>query len=615
MSKLKLIYKLEMIKIEDYSKNNKKHISAIEILPVFIMIAICSLSIGYAALNSINLKISGTLGLSIPRRIHIKEVVDEHENEIDGFYNDTILNSTITLEQNNSTSTKTYKITVQNNTNFVYEYINTIADKENPQSYSNPNITYTISGISENELIQPNTEKEFYITFKYEEDVEPIADNTLTSTIRFVFENSIGDFDLSSIVKGQAFNLGEVNFDSMNQTFYVELDVNSISSSAINENLISIGQAISEWEVPNTIQNGVTLHIYYPSNDKKIIISPLIQGRNHIQFKQEYSKLESQYIMKIAFNSNGLYINGKKIIDRSGVGTETNVYDKQNPMTVEEYLQIFFTNWSSGILNIEIGSEQGINRSNAEYKAVEIYRSLMTPEQMEELTTVRNTEPTEPIEPTEPTTPIDEITFTDILEEAYPAGGEKFYFTIPDYKNMKHQTLYFEMDVSNVDTNLENIISIGHEIDKWTPIISDRANIHLYYPDGSGNIILAVAMNGNTFKQWRIPISVLDIENGKIKMAVNYNGIYINGKKIAARDGVINNIASFSTVSSTLSDRDFLLAAFDRFSSDEGVAIEVGSQEGSTRSDATYDNLKLYDGLLSDEDMATLTSWENSNTD
>ena len=77
----------------------------------------------------------------------------------------------------------------------------------------------------------------------------------------------------------------------------------------------------------------------------------------------------------------------------------------------------------------------------------------------------------------------------------------------------------------------------------------------------------------------------INITNNKLKIALNANGIYVNG----------TNIDIF-TVSSNFTS---LVAQ---------KTAQIGSLEGSKRSKATYNEVGIYNRLLSNEELITLTS-------
>lgn len=278
-----------MIKIEKNLGNQKKRISNYKLLPIFILIAICFLGIGYASINAITLNITGSLSASPKDEIFISKVVDANDVEITGSYNGTFLNSTIELDSSDITSTKTYYITIFNNTHYVYKYAGAVCDKTIGQCYTNEDIEYTINGISEQEEIDAYSTKDFEITFSYKENLASIENNILTSVIKFEFNNSSADnFDITELGNGEPFNIGNVEFNANTETVYIEMNLRDLPATPIKQNIITIGQSISEWR-PTNETGAVNLHLYYPDANNNIIISPTIQQAKHTQFLKLYS--------------------------------------------------------------------------------------------------------------------------------------------------------------------------------------------------------------------------------------------------------------------------------------------------------------------------------------
>ena len=78
--------------------------------------------------------------------------------------------------------------------------------------------------------------------------------------------------------------------------------------------------------------------------------------------------------------------------------------------------------------------------------------------------------------------------------------------------------------------------------------------------------------------------SNVTITNNKFKMALNANGIYVNGTKL-------------DTLST---DGDFISLVTQK-------TAQIGSLEGANRSKATYNEISIYNRLLSEEELITLT--------
>ena len=77
------------------------------------------------------------------------------------------------------------------------------------------------------------------------------------------------------------------------------------------------------------------------------------------------------------------------------------------------------------------------------------------------------------------------------------------------------------------------------------------------------------------------------IRNNKLKMAINFIGIYINGSRL-------NDISSNVIFANFVAQK----------------TAQIGSIEGSKRSNATYNEISIYNRVLSEEELKTLTRIE-----
>ena len=109
------------------------------------------------------------------------------------------------------------------------------------------------------------------------------------------------------------------------------------------------------------------------------------------------------------------------------------------------------------------------------------------------------------------------------------------------------------VDISNCTSNTENIISIGTDITKWLQI-----GYHVYYTAGNQTMQFNT-IDGKGYKRSNIKIT-----NDINVIRVDGTGISLNGKTILA----------FSLLNTANS-------------------VQVGSQEGTTRSNATYNYIKV----------------------
>ncbi len=160
-----------------------------KILSLLLVIATLFMSVGYASINSITTTVSGDLIVAAQDGVFISNVnytLTETEGTTSqkiNYYVATFFDSEITLDKNTESSI-TYEITVYNNSDKDYIFIGVVFD---PNLYSNPNIEYSLNGITEyNTVLTSKDSITFTITFKY--SGTDISNNTLKSKINFKFE-------------------------------------------------------------------------------------------------------------------------------------------------------------------------------------------------------------------------------------------------------------------------------------------------------------------------------------------------------------------------------------------------------------------------------------------
>ncbi len=172
-------------------------------IPLFFLIAILFIGIGYASINNIMFDISGSAMTKTQEGVFITNVdINGDVNENVSYYN-TLLHSVVILPNEIDTlgnlPSVTYEVTVYNSTNLPIIYQGTIIDDTDEHFYSNPNIEFKVEGISVGDVLE--TEKTFSITFYYKDNVI-IENNILESYIRFLFGN---EYDFLCIGKEQEF--------------------------------------------------------------------------------------------------------------------------------------------------------------------------------------------------------------------------------------------------------------------------------------------------------------------------------------------------------------------------------------------------------------------------
>ena len=158
------------------------------IFPIAILISVCLMSFGYAAISSIALDVSGTATAQAQSGVFITEVnyqsnvgADTVNSKINNFIG-SVLDSTVVLSTTNNNSSITYQVKVYNNTNDDYAFKTTTYESN---FYDNNGIKFELTGMSQNTIVPSKQIKTFTITFSYENGVP--ASNTLNSYLNFSF--------------------------------------------------------------------------------------------------------------------------------------------------------------------------------------------------------------------------------------------------------------------------------------------------------------------------------------------------------------------------------------------------------------------------------------------
>lgn len=139
-----------------------------------------------------------------------------------------------------------------------------------------------------------------------------------------------------------------------------------------------------------------------------------------------------------------------------------------------------------------------------------------------------------------------------VLRQDYSPQGEAWADSAT--VNFAHgDYIEISVDISNCTSNTENIISIGTDIAKWLQV-----GYHVYYTAGNQTMQFNT-IDGKGYKRSNIKIT-----NDINVIRVDGTGISLNGKTILA----------FSLLNTANS-------------------VQVGSQEGTTRSNATYNYIKV----------------------
>ena len=173
----------------------------------FLIIATLFMCVGYAAINSISLDLTGDLIAQVQEGIFITEanyssnvLANMTESRIVSAYQ-TNLNSHIVLSDTDPNSSITYQVTIYNSTDLDYSFVNADYVLGN-NTYSNENITFSLTGLTVGDTLESKDFITFLIKFYYKSNV--ISNNQLTSIINFRFEEALDE----EFVPGTLINSG-----------------------------------------------------------------------------------------------------------------------------------------------------------------------------------------------------------------------------------------------------------------------------------------------------------------------------------------------------------------------------------------------------------------------
>ena len=218
------------------------------------------MGIGYASINNVTLDLSGDISAKKAESIVIEDVTyksdnlaDKENSKINGFAA-TVLNSTVVLGSD-KTSTITYEVTLSNDTDYKYQYVDTIYDED---FYDNDKITYKVEGINPNDIIAPGSEKKILITFKYKS--EDITKNTLNSYLNIKF-NKVYSITYENITNNNYPNL-IIDGENVNITFTENapnnIEVEGDATFEYENNILSLNNVKSDLTIKGI--NGATIY-------------------------------------------------------------------------------------------------------------------------------------------------------------------------------------------------------------------------------------------------------------------------------------------------------------------------------------------------------------------
>ena len=141
-------------------------------------------------------------------------------------------------------------------------------------------------------------------------------------------------------------------------TQYVKavIDLSTCGDYNTNENVFSIGSDISEWQVGG-------FHLYYTKRDKNLKVDYLTTGNDH-PIRAEINNVEG--VIELVFSKNvGFTVNGEQYNIKY-----KDPYDATNIEIDEDWANTYAPFFA--LTNIEVGSQEGANRSYATYNSVKI---------------------------------------------------------------------------------------------------------------------------------------------------------------------------------------------------------------------------------------------------
>ena len=288
------------------SKLNNSYIN--KKLPILFFISIIFMSIGYASVNSVLATIGGIVQAKEVNQIFITKIdYVERDNKLPlenyniSYADETVLNSTISLEPNDITSEVSLKVLLTNKSEDDYVFKDVVYDKELiseiPSIYDNENIKYEFT--NKDEIIEKNGGTlEVILTFKYD-TLDENTSNILNSLLSFKFVKYI-----PVNVKFDA-NGGTVNIASKEVIYnykYGELPV------AVKEGYTFTGWAIEKaGKELKKILNNYGSNIQMIGSEFDFTDYQLLKIENFNDILEISDKLRQPILMKENKERNGAY--------------------------------------------------------------------------------------------------------------------------------------------------------------------------------------------------------------------------------------------------------------------------------------------------------------------
>ena len=152
-------------------------------------------------------------------------------------------------------------------------------------------------------------------------------------------------------------------------------------------------------------------------------------------------------------------------------------------------------------------------------------------------------------------------------EDGYQPAGKAFDWDFDIDHYAEKFVAVVDLSTCTADAEKENVASIGTDINAWFSNVANAGNIHLYYTPATKTLTCCYISSNASYGAWKYSKELTDIE-GEINIDFSYQyGLRINGQQVFDA-GQLIKLYYHNT-------------------------LHFGSQEGSTRSNATYKSARV----------------------
>ena len=177
------------------------------IFSILFCIATLFMGVGYASINSISLNVFGEMTAQVQDGVFITDVKcinDDSYSELEKLtinsYKSTIIDSVVSLDNVDNSSSLKLEVTVYNSNSEDYVFVGTFFEDE---FYDNKNIIFELEGVQIDDIVSKGEYLTFYVNFSYRQDgSSDISLNVLNSMIDYRFE----PYSVKETLSGIEFN-------------------------------------------------------------------------------------------------------------------------------------------------------------------------------------------------------------------------------------------------------------------------------------------------------------------------------------------------------------------------------------------------------------------------